>query len=232
MRWRAERGDVVGTPSPVLAPRWWCQTVVVVGVLVVVGVAVWVPGGGVGVPGLVVWRWQATQPPVGRGVWTGCCWAQMSMAWWQRVRNVQPDGWVQGVGDVALEDDAVAGSLDGGVGDGDGGEQRFGVGVGGVGVDGFGGAFFDDAAEVHDGGAVGEPADDGQVVGDEQVGDAEVLAELFEQFEDLVLGGDVEGGDGLVEDDQFRVEGDGAGDGDALALPAGELVGVALGVLG
>ena len=37
------------------------------------------------------------------------------------------------------------------------------------------------------------------------------------------LGGQVERGDRLVADDQLRVEGEGAGDRDALPLPAGEL---------
>ena len=49
---------------------------------------------------------------------------------------------------------------------------------------------------------------------------------MLEEVEDLGLDGDVEGGDGFVGDDEFRLWGEGAGDGDALALAAGELVGV------
>lgn len=40
------------------------------------------------------------------------------------------------------------------------------------------------------------------------------------------MDGDVEGGDGFVGEDEFGLRGEGAGDGDALALAAGELVGV------
>ena len=47
---------------------------------------------------------------------------------------------------------------------------------------------------------------------------------LLEQVEDLRLHGDVERGDRLVADDQLRLGGHGAGDRDALALAAGELV--------
>ena len=68
---------------------------------------------------------------------------------------------------------------------------------------------------------------DREVVGDEEVGEAQLLLEVLEEVEDLGLDGDVEGRDGLVADDELRVEGEGAGDADALALAAGELVGVA-----
>ena len=74
-------------------------------------------------------------------------------------------------------------------------------------------------------------AHDGQVVGDEQVGDAEVLLQVLEQVQDLGLDRDVEGGDGLVADDELRPKGDRAGDPDALALAAGELIRVAVVVL-
>ena len=45
--------------------------------------------------------------------------------------------------------------------------------------------------------------------------------------DDLGADRDVEGADRLVADDQLRVEGERAGDADALALPAGESVGIA-----
>ncbi len=46
------------------------------------------------------------------------------------------------------------------------------------------------------------------------------------------LDGDVEGGDGFVADEEVGAAGEGAGNGDALLLAAGELVGVAGGVGG
>ena len=53
--------------------------------------------------------------------------------------------------------------------------------------------------------------------------------EVLEQVEDLRLDADVERRHRLVADDQARVEDERAGDRDALALAAGELVGLALG---
>ena len=86
-------------------------------------------------------------------------------------------------------------------------------------------------AEVHDQDAVGDVADDVEIVRDEQVGEAELLLQVLEQVEDLRLHGDVERGHGLVADDQLRVGGEGPRDADPLALPAGELVREAVVVL-
>ena len=74
--------------------------------------------------------------------------------------------------------------------------------------------------------------DDGQIVRDEEVGEVEVALERLHQVHDLSLDGDVERGDGLVADDEVRVERERAGEADALALAAGELVRVAGGGVG
>jgi hypothetical protein len=68
-----------------------------------------------------------------------------------------------------------------------------------------------------------------QVVGDEQVGQAQLALQLEQQVEHLALDGDIERRHRLVADDQLRAQGDGAGDADALALAAGELERVAVG---
>ena len=130
-------------------------------------------------------------------------------------------GRVDGAGDVSGEADALFGG--GGIGLGDGGDEGLGVGVAGGAVEFFGGAHFDDLAEIHDGEAVADVFDDGEVVGNEEVGEFHFLLEVHEEIEDLALDGDVEGGDGFVADDEFGLEGDGAGDADALALAAAEL---------
>jgi hypothetical protein len=107
-------------------------------------------------------------------------------------------------------------------------EQRLGVGVlGGLG-DLFGGAGLDDATALHDGDAGTEVAHDRHGVGDEEVGESEVALQLLEQVDDLSADADVEGGDGFVGHDELGTQGEGAGDADALALPAGELVRVAV----
>ncbi len=58
----------------------------------------------------------------------------------------------------------------------------------------------------------------------------ELLLEVVEQVEDLALDRDIEGGHGLVADDELGVQGERPGDADALALAAGELVRVAMDV--
>ena len=66
--------------------------------------------------------------------------------------------------------------------------------------------------------------DDVEVVGDEHVRQAELLLQVLQQVEDLRLHRDVQRRDGLVAEDELRVDGEGARDADALPLPAGELV--------
>jgi hypothetical protein len=56
----------------------------------------------------------------------------------------------------------------------------------------------------------------------------ELRLEVGEQVEDLGLDRDVESAYRFVEDEEVGFECEGAGDTDALALPAGELVGVAI----
>ena len=51
-----------------------------------------------------------------------------------------------------------------------------------------------------------------------------LTAKLREQIDDLRLNGNVERRDRFVRDDQFRLDREGAGNGDALALAAGKFV--------
>ena len=89
----------------------------------------------------------------------------------------------------------------------------------------------DDLAQVHDGDPVRDVPHHGQVVRNEEVGDAELVLQVVEQVDHAGLNGHVERGDGLVEDQELGLEHQGAGDADPLALAAGELVGVAVGVV-
>jgi hypothetical protein len=61
-------------------------------------------------------------------------------------------------------------------------------------------------------------------VGDEQHREIEAALHVVEKVEHLSLDRDVEGRDGLVGDQELRAPWRGPGDGDALALAAGELV--------
>ena len=82
----------------------------------------------------------------------------------------------------------------------------------------------DDAAEIHDRDPMGEVAHQAKIMGDEEDGQAEPLLQLEQQVDDLRLHGDIEGRDELVGDQAFRLDGERAGDADALALAAGEFM--------
>ena len=90
----------------------------------------------------------------------------------------------------------------------------------------------DDLAEVHHGYAIGDVANEREVVRDEEVRQREVALQRLEQVDDLCADRHVERRDGLVEDDHLRVQRERAREADALPLPAGELVREAVAVLG
>ena len=81
-----------------------------------------------------------------------------------------------------------------------------------------------DLAQVHHEHTVRDVADDVEVVRDEDVREPEVALQVLEQVEDLRLHRDVQRRDGLVADDELRVDRERAGDTDPLPLPAGKLV--------
>ena len=70
----------------------------------------------------------------------------------------------------------------------------------------------------------------GKVVSDEEV--AEPLGpvlQFFQQVDNLGLNGNIQGGDGLVADNEVGVSGHGARHADTLALATGELMGETVG---
>ena len=91
-------------------------------------------------------------------------------------------------------------------------------------VEVVGGGLLDHPAEVHDADPVADVPHDGQVVGDDEVGEVELVLQLLEQVDHLRLHRDVEGRDRLVGDDELGLDGQRPGDADPLALAAGELV--------
>jgi hypothetical protein len=86
------------------------------------------------------------------------------------------------------------------------------------------GTLFDDATGVHDRDARGEPAQDGQIVGDEHDGEPEALLEVDDFPHQVPRDHDVERGGGLVEDHQTRSQREGHGDPDPLPHTPRELV--------
>ena len=98
----------------------------------------------------------------------------------------------------------------------------------GVGEDLLHRALLHNLASVHDGDGVGDLGDERQVVAHEHHGEAELVLQLVQQVDDLLLHRYVKSGGGLVCDDQLRVARQGHGDEHALALAAGELVGIGI----
>ena len=93
-------------------------------------------------------------------------------------------------------------------------------------------ADLDDLAEVHHRHPLADVAHHGEVVGDEEVAEAEPLLQVLQQVHDTGLDAHVERRDRLVEHDELRIERQRPGDADALALPTGELVREPAGVVG
>ena len=106
-------------------------------------------------------------------------------------------------------------------------DQGAGVGRGGFGEDSERVALFDGSAVAEDDQVVGDARDGGEVVGDHDGGEAALFAEALDEREQQQLGGRVERAGGFVEDQQSGPVGDGAREGEALLLAAGELVGEA-----
>src|SRR5262245_57897300 len=137
-------------------------------------------------------------------------------------------GRIEGRRHVALQDDARPLAV--GIGHRNSGEQRLRVGVERPLVEILAPRRLHDLPKVHDRDAVADVLDDREVVRDEQVGDPVLLLQVDQQVHDLRLDRDVERRDGLVADDELRVQDEGAGEADALALSARELVRVAVDV--
>src|SRR5439155_20111142 len=101
-----------------------------------------------------------------------------------------------------------------------------------LGGDGGGVTFLHHLAVFDDDEPVGQDEGVERVVGDQQCR-AGMLAEVAVQFgAGVQAGAGVQGGERFVEQQQGRVYGEGAGERDALGLPAGQVPGLAAGVFG
>ena len=175
-------------------------------------------------------KWQATRWPGNSSRGSGTSSAQRSAARGQRVRNRQPDGGLTGDGG-SPRSVVVARPAPGSV-DGIESSSALRVRVQRLLVDRLARPDLAELPEVHHPDPVADLLDEGEVVRDEQVGEAELAAELLEQVEHLRLDQHVERGDRLVADQQVGLERDGARDRDPLRLPARQLPRVPLGVPG
>ena len=102
--------------------------------------------------------------------------------------------------DLSLEDDPLPLVLSSRVWYRDGGQECRRVRMRRPLVDLVGVALFDDLAEVHHSDPVADVSDDREIVGDEQVGNAQLVLQLGQQVDHLRLSGDVERTDRLVAD--------------------------------
>ncbi len=93
--------------------------------------------------------------------------------------------------------------------------------VGGVVEQGGAGGVGGDASVADEGDVIGDAAGEGHLVGDEDEVTA-LVAEVGDHVEHLGGHFGVEGGGGFVEEEEAGFEGDGSGDGDPLALAAGQ----------
>ena len=82
-------------------------------------------------------------------------------------------------------------------------------------------------SQIHDRDPVGNVAHDQKVMGDKEIGQTEFVLQLVEHVDDLRLDRDVEGRYRLIADNEVRIDSQGSGNTDTLALSAGELMGVA-----
>src|SRR5215469_8864994 len=82
----------------------------------------------------------------------------------------------------------------------------------------------DDLAEIHHRDPVAYVRHGSEIVADEQVADPEPLLQFLELVHDLGADRHIERRDRLIKHDETRFGSERAGDGDALALPAGEFV--------
>ncbi len=108
------------------------------------------------------------------------------------------------------------------------GEQRPRIGVHRCGEQRAGRAGLNRLPRIDDAGFVAQLGDDAEIVRHEQHRQAELGGQLAEQDEDLLLRRHVESGRRLVGDHQRRIAGERRGDQQALPLPAGKLVRIAL----
>ena len=175
-------------------------------------------------------RPRGRRPPIGAS--GGSTSAQIASARQHRVRNRQPVGGSIGLGSSPASTMRRRCVLARRIGDRHRRQQRLRVRMLRRSVHLIGWTRLDDLAEVHDRDAVGQLANDGEVVGDEHVRQPQPGAQVDQQAHDLGLDADVERRHRFVEHEQRRRDRQGSGDADALALAARELVRVPVEVLG
>jgi len=104
-------------------------------------------------------------------------------------------------------------------------DEGLGVRVPGKARDGSRGSGFDDVAEIHDRDALAEMFHYGEIVRNEQVRQPPLLLQVMQQVDHLRLHGDIQSTDRFIADDEPRLDREGPGDADPLALAPAEFMG-------
>ena len=133
---------------------------------------------------------------------------------------------------ISGEDHALVFALLLRIGDGDGGEERGGVGMARLAVESVSVGDLYDLAEVHHGDPVRDVFDHGEVVGYEDVGEVELLLQVLEQVDDLRLDRDVKAETGSSQMIRRGLRAMALATPILLPLASGELVRVTVVVLG
>src|SRR6266436_7425449 len=123
---------------------------------------------------------------------------------------------------VALQDQTLA--FQRRLGQRDGRKQGLGIGMARLGKERALICDLDDLAEIHDRDPIGDMLHHCEIVGDKDIAEPETALQILQKIDDLRLNRDIERRDRLVADDEARLDSEGAGDADALTLPAGEFV--------
>ncbi len=89
----------------------------------------------------------------------------------------------------------------------------------------------DDFTQIHHGDTVRNVMHHEQIVGDEQIRDAQLVLQLLKHIDDLRLNRHIQRRNRLVADDELRVHRECPGNADALPLAAGELMRIPGGML-
>ena len=90
---------------------------------------------------------------------------------------------------------------------------------------------FHNPSQIHHRDPLADMLNHQQVVGNEEIGNAQLLLKLLKGVDDLRLNGYVQRGDRLVADDELGLHRQRPGNADALPLAAGKFVGVATGMV-
>ena len=85
---------------------------------------------------------------------------------------------------------------------------------------------------IHHGDSIADVFDDSKVMGDEEVGESQLISQIHQEVEDLSLDGDIQSRDGFIRDDEIWMERDRPGNTDSLSLSAAELVRITECILG